>query len=108
MSGAVCRSGVYLIWSRGRHFSPLLPYREEGRYLHLRSEGPTASKSDHTGQNPGMTSLELGTPMPCLEVLRFSLSFNHQRMRKCSGSSVRTIPKKDTGFYKELTFQLIL
>ena len=27
-------------------------------------------------------------------------------MRKCSGSPIPTIPKKDAGFYKELTFSV--
>ena len=50
------RRGICLIWFRGRHISPLMPYRE-ARSVAESSEGPTASKSDRTGRNPGMTRL---------------------------------------------------
>ena len=52
--GAVSRRGICHIWFRGRHISPSLPYRE-ARSVAESSEGPTASKSDRTGRNPGMT-----------------------------------------------------
>ena len=44
------------IWFRGRHISPSMPHRE-ARLVAESSEGPTASKSDRTGRNPGMTRL---------------------------------------------------
>ena len=50
------RRGICHIWFRGRHLSPSMPYRE-ARSVAESSEGPTASKSDHTGRNPGMTRL---------------------------------------------------
>ena len=54
--GAVSRRGICHIWFRGRHISPSMPYRE-ARSVAESSEGPTASKSDRTGRNPGMTRL---------------------------------------------------
>ena len=50
------RRGICHIWFRGRHISPSMPYRE-ARSVAESSEGPTASKSDRTGRNPGMTRL---------------------------------------------------
>ena len=50
------RRGICQIWFRGRHISPSMPYRE-ARSVAESSEGPTASKSDRTGRNPGMTRL---------------------------------------------------
>ena len=50
------RRGICHIWFRGRHISPSMPYRE-ARSVAKSSEGPTASKSDRTGRNPGMTRL---------------------------------------------------
>ena len=50
------RRGICLIWFRGRHISPSMPYRE-ARSVAESSEGPTASKSDRTGRDPGMTRL---------------------------------------------------
>ena len=50
------RRGICLIWFRGRHIPPSMPYRE-ARSVAESSEGPTASKSDRTGRNPGMTRL---------------------------------------------------
>ena len=54
--GAVSRRGIYHIWFRGWHISPSMPYRE-ARSVAESSEGPTSSKSDRTGRNPGMTRL---------------------------------------------------
>ena len=48
------RRGICHIWFRGRHISPSMPYRE-ARSVAESSEGPTASKSDRTGRNHGMT-----------------------------------------------------
>ena len=70
------RRGICLIWFRGRHISPSMPYRE-ARSVAESSEGPTASKSDRTGRNPGMTRLVRRSSAGCLEVLRFSLLFKH-------------------------------
>ena len=88
------RRGICLIWFRGRHISPSMPYRE-ARSKAESSEGPTASKSDRTGRNPGMTRLVRrssamsgGTAFFPL-VQRFRL-----RMRKCSGSPIPSLPKK--------------
>ena len=47
------KRGICNIWFRGRHISPLLPYREARSV----AEGPTAFKSDRTGRNPVMTRL---------------------------------------------------
>ena len=74
--GAVSRRGICHIWFRGRHISPSMPYRE-ARSVAESSEGPTASKSDRTGRNPGMTRLVRRSSAGCLEVLRFSLLFKH-------------------------------
>ena len=54
--GAVSRRGICHIWFRGRQISPSMPYRE-ARSVAESSEGPTASKSDRTGRNPGMNRL---------------------------------------------------
>ena len=70
------RRGICLIWFRGRHIPPSMPYRE-ARSVAESSEGPTASKSDRTGRNPGMTRLVRRSSAGCLEVLRFSLLFKH-------------------------------
>ena len=50
------RRGICLIWFRGRHIPPSMPYRV-ARSVAESSEGPTASKSDRTDRNPGMTRL---------------------------------------------------
>ena len=50
------RREICFIWFRGRHISPSLPHRE-ARSVAESSEGATASKSDRTGRNPGMTRL---------------------------------------------------
>ena len=94
--GAVSRRGICLIWFRGRHIPPSMPYRE-ARSVAESSEGPTASKSDRTGRNPGMTRLVRrssagsgGTAFFCLvQTLR-------QRMRKCSGSPIPSLQTKLT------------
>ena len=66
-----------------------------GRPVSEGSEGLTASKSDRTGRNPKMTRLvrrsgamSRGTAFSCL-VQTF-----RQRMRKCSGFPLCTIPKR--------------
>ena len=50
------RRGICLIWFRDRHIPPSMLYRE-AKSVAESSEGPTASKSDRTGRNPGMTRL---------------------------------------------------
>ena len=98
------RRGICHIWFRGRHISPSMPYRE-ARSVAESSEGPTASKSDRTGRNPGMTRLVRRSSATSGGTAFFSLAQTfRQRMRKCSGSPIRSIPKKDAGFCKELTF----
>ena len=68
-----------------------MPYRE-ARSVAESSEGPTASKSDRTGRNPGMTRL---VRRSSAGVCVFSLAQTlRQRMRKCSGSSIPSLPKK--------------
>ena len=58
------------------------------------SEGPTASKSDRTGRNPGMTRLVRRSSATSGGTAFFSLvqTFRH-RMRKCSGSPIPSLPK---------------
>ena len=87
------RRGICHIWFRGRHISPSMPYRE-ARSVAESSKGPTASKSDRTGRNPGMTRLVRRSSATSGGTAFFSLAqtFRH-RMRKCSGSPIRTIPK---------------
>ena len=85
-----------------------MPYRE-ARSVAESSEGPTASKSDRTGRNPGMTRLVRRSSATSGGTAFFSLVQTfRQLMRKCSGSPIPTIPKQDAGFYKELTFQSIV
>ena len=83
--------GICLIWFRGRHISPSMPYRE-ARSVAESSEGPTASKSDRAGRNPGMTRLvRRSSAMSAF----FSLVQTfRQRMCKCSGSPIPSLPKK--------------
>ena len=50
------RRGICHIWFRGRHISPSMPY-QEARSVAESSEGPTASKGDRTGRDPGMIRL---------------------------------------------------
>ena len=95
------RRGICHIWFRGRHISPSMPYRE-ARSVAESSEGPTASKSDRTSRNPGMTRLVRRSSATSGGTAFFSLvQITRQRMRKCSGSPI-------PGFYKELRFELIL
>ena len=102
------RRGICLIWFRGRHIPPSMPYRE-ARSVAESSEGPTASKSDRTGRNPGMTRLVRRSSATSRGTAFFSLVQTfRQLMRKCSGSPIPTISRKDAGFYKKLTFQLIV
>ena len=81
------RRGICHIWFRGQHISPSMPYRE-ARSVAESSEGPTASKSDRTGRNPGMTRL-YDAPAPVSGGTAFFslVQTFRQRMRKCSGSS---------------------
>ena len=98
------RRGICHIWFRGRHISPSMPYRE-ARSVAESSEGPTASKSDRTGRNPGMTRLVRRSSATSGGTAFFSLAQTfRQRMRKRSGSPIRTMAKKDAGFCKQLTF----
>ena len=76
------RRGTYLIWFRGRHIPPSMPYRE-ARSVAESSEGPTASKSDRTGRNHGMTRL----------VLLFSLELKHS-VSAWVYVSTSSLPKK--------------
>ena len=107
------RRGISHIWFRGRHISPSMPYRE-ARSVAESSEGPTASKSDRTGRNPGMTRLVRRSSATSGGTAFFSLVQTfRQRIRKCSGSPMPSLPKKIRWiagffFYKELSLQLIL
>ena len=102
------RRGICLVWFRGRHISPSMPYRK-ARSVAESSKGPTASKSDRTGRNPGMTRLVRRSSAASGGTAFFSLVQTfRQRMRKCSGSPIRTTARRDSGFYPELTFQLIV
>ena len=79
------RRGICHIWFRGRHISPSMPYRE-ARLVAESSEGPTASKSDRTGGNPGMTRLVRRSSATSGGTALFSLAQTfRQCMRKCSG-----------------------
>ena len=79
------------------------------RYLKAANGQLHASESDRTGRNLGMTRLARRSGAISRGTAFFSLVQTlRQRKRKCSGSPIRTIPKRDVGFYKELTFQLIL
>ena len=79
------RRGICLIWFRGRHISPSMPYRE-ARSVAESSEGPTASKSDRTGRNPGMTRLVRRSSAGSGGTAFFSLLRTFlQRIRKFSG-----------------------
>ena len=89
------RRGICHIWFRGRHISPSMPYRE-ARSVAESSEGSTASKSDRTGRNPGMTRLVRRSSTTSGGTAIFSLVQTFRRcMRKCCGSPIRTMPKKD-------------
>ena len=74
-SGAVSRSGICLVWFRGRHISPSMPYREEGRYL-KEAKGQLRPKAIARAEIPGWL-VWYDAPASCLEVLRFSLLFKH-------------------------------
>ena len=88
------RRGICLIWFRGRHISPSMPYRE-ARSVAESSEGPTASKSDRTGRNPGMTRLVRRSSAGSGGTAFLSLVQTFRpRMRKCSGSPIRSLTKK--------------
>ena len=85
-----------------------MPYRE-ARSVAESSEGPAASKSDRTGRNFGMTRLVRRSSATFGGTAFFSLVQTfRQRMRKCSGSPISTISRRDAGFYQEMTFQLIV
>ena len=94
------RRGICLIWFRGRHISPSMPYRE-ARSVAESSEGPTASKSDRTGRNPGMTRLVRRSSAMSGGTAFFSLVQRfRQRMRKCFGSPIRPrLQKKKTRWF---------
>ena len=86
-----------------------MPYRE-ARSVAESSEGPTASKSDRTGRNPGMTRLVRRSSAMSGGTAFFSLVQTlRQRMHQCSGFQYVPHPlphpqrkKKADGFYKEL------
>ena len=103
------RRGICRIWFRGRHISPSMLYRE-ARSVAESSEGPTASKSDRTGRNPGTIRLVRRSSVGSGGTAFFSLVQTFRpRMRQRSGSPIRSLPKRIkmlAGFYKELTFQL--
>ena len=88
------RRGICLIWFRGRHIPPSMPYREV-RSVAKSSEGTTASKSDRTGRNPGMTRLVRRSSATSGGTAYFSrLVFKHSVsacVRKCSASPIPTI-----------------
>ena len=86
--------GFCLIWFRGRHIPPSMPY-QEARSVAESSEGPTASKSDCTGRNPGMNRLVRRSSAMSGGTSFFSLVQRfHQRMHKCSGSPISSLTKK--------------
>ena len=93
------RRGICHIWFRGRHISPSMPYRE-ARSVAESSEGSTASKSDRTGRNPGMTRLVRRSSATSGGTAFLSLvqTFRH-RMRKCFGSPIPSLPKKLRGCF---------
>ena len=69
------------------------------RYLHPgggsvseSNERPTASESDRTGRNPGMTRLVRHSMAPCPEVLRFSLLFKHSVSARVNFLALRYVP----------------
>ena len=70
------RRGICLIWLRGRHISPSMPYRE-ARSVAESSEGSTASKSGRTGRSPGMTRLVRRSSATSGGNALFFLLFNH-------------------------------
>ena len=88
------RRGICHIWFRGRHISPSMPYRE-ARSVAESSEGPTASKSDRTGRNPGMTRLVRRSSAGVWRYCVFlSCQTFRQRMRKIVVSSVSTLSEE--------------
>ena len=93
------RRGICLIWLRGRHIPPSMPYRE-ARSVAESSEGPTASKSDRTGLNPGMTRLVRRSRAMSGGTSFFSpVETFRQRTCKCSGSPIPSQPKKLTCWF---------
>ena len=93
------------------HISPSMSYRE-ARSVAESSEGPTASKSDRTGRNPGMTRLVRRSSAMSGGTAFFSrVQTFRPRMRKCSGSPIPSLTKiLPCCFFtmQELTFQLIV
>ena len=90
------RRGICLIWFRGRHISSSMPYRE-ARSVAESSEGPTASRSDRTDRNTGMTRLVRRSSAMSVGTAFFSLVQTfRQRMRKCFGSPMPSLPKRLT------------
>ena len=99
--------GIFHLWFRGRHISPSMPHREV-RSVAESSEGPTASKSDRTGRNPGVTRLVRRSRAGCLEVLRFSLLF---KLSVSTCVNVPSLAKKLTRWFLLgiiVIFQLIV
>ena len=88
------RSGICLIWLKGQLFPPSMPFRE-ARLVSESSKEPTASKSDRTGRNPGMTRLVRRSSAGSGGTAFLSLVQTFRpRMRKCSGSPIRSLTKK--------------
>ena len=76
-----------------------MPYRE-ARSVTESSEGPTASKSDRTGRNLGMTRLVRRSSAMSGGTAFFSLVETfRQRMRKFSGSPIPSLAKKLTCWF---------
>ena len=82
----------YLILSV--RISPSMPYRE-ARSVAESGEGPTGSKRDRTGRNPGMTRFGTTLQRHVWRYYVFSLFQTfRQRMRKCSGSPIPSLATK--------------
>ena len=76
-----------------------MPYRE-ARSVAESSEGPTASKSDRTGRNPGMTRLVRRSSAMSGGAAFFSLVHTfRQRMRKCFVSLLHSLTKNLTWWF---------
>ena len=78
---------------KGMNIHMLMPYRE-GKPVAESGEGPTASKSDRTGRNPGMTRLVRRSSATSGGTAFFSIVETfRQPMHKCSDSPIPSLPK---------------
>ena len=84
----------FVSYGLGADISPSMPYREANSVAGS-SEGPTASKSDRTGRNPGVTRLVRRSSASSGGTAFFShVQTFRQRMHKCSGSPLPSLPNK--------------